>query len=71
MSGKIKAVKKIPPGKDSADKNLVLQEVQSREAGKYLIRKEKVAPEPRANQDVARLVTRQDDPPKSWYITHV
>lgn len=71
MSNKIRIGRKIPFLKDSLDKSPVLREVRFGEVRKSLIRKEKLALEPIANQDVTRLIIRYDDSSKPWYITHV
>jgi len=71
MSNKIRAGRKIPFLKDSVDESPVLQEICFREIRKNLIRKEKLVLEPIPNQDVTKLIIRQDDSSKPWYITHV
>lgn len=66
-----RAGKRIPFTKDSVEKSLVLQEVRFKEIRKSLIRKEEIVLEPITNQDIIKLVIRQDDQSKPWYISHV
>lgn len=71
MPNKTRAGKRIPFTKDSVEKSLVLQEVRFKEIRKSLIRKEEIVLEPITNQDIIKLVIRQDDQSKPWYISHV